>query len=110
MKPSTPQLKAHIKTHKEDTPIRPVVNNINAPSYKIANLLNQQLHILSPLTNTYTSKNSTEIAHDIVKIPINKQIKMITLDIKDMYFNLPVKGVLRTTKTWLHKKQTIIKK
>ena len=32
MKPSTPQLKAHIKTHKEGMPIRPVVNNVNAPS------------------------------------------------------------------------------
>ena len=56
MKQSTPQLKAHIKTHKEDMPIRPVVNNINAPSHKIAKLLNQQLHVLLPLTNTYTVK------------------------------------------------------
>ena len=56
MKPSTPQLKAHIKTHKEDMPIRPVVNNVNAPSHNIAKQLNQQLYILLPLPNTYTVK------------------------------------------------------
>ena len=56
MKPSTPQLKAHIKTHKEDMPIRLVVNNVNAPSHNIAKHLNQQLYILLPLPNMYTVK------------------------------------------------------
>ena len=28
---------------------------------------------------------------------------MITLDIKDMYVNLPIKGILRAAKTWLQK-------
>jgi len=46
--------------------------------------------------------NSTEIAHEIVKISINEQIK-ITLDIKDIYINLPVKRILRRAKTWLQK-------
>ena len=53
------QLKANIKTHKEGMPIRPVINKINAPAY---NLLNKQMHILLPLPNTYTVKNSNEIA------------------------------------------------
>ena len=57
MKLTTPQLKANIKTHKEGMPIRPVINNINAPAYNLAKLLNQHLHILLPLPNTYTVKN-----------------------------------------------------
>jgi len=56
MKPTTPQLKANIKTHKEGMPIRPVTNNINAPANNLAKLLNKQLHILLPLPNTYTIK------------------------------------------------------
>jgi len=28
---------------------------------------------------------------------------MITLDIKDMYINLPIKGILKAAKTWLQK-------
>ena len=84
-------------------PIRPVVNSVNAPSHNTAKQLNQQLYILLPLRNTYTVKNSTEIAYEIVKIAINGQTKMITLDIKDMYVNLPIKGILRAAKTWLQK-------
>jgi len=103
MKPSTPQLKAHIKTHKEYKPIRQVLNNVNAPTHNIAEQLNLQLYILLPLCNTYTVKNSTEIEHEKVKMPINEQTKMITLDIKYMYINLSIKGILRAAKTWLQK-------
>ena len=90
-------------THKVDMPIRPVVNNVNIPSHNIAKQLNQQLYIILPLPNTYTVKNSNEIAHEIIRIPINEQTKTITLDINDMYINLPIKGILRAAKTWLQK-------
>jgi hypothetical protein len=84
-------------------PIRPVINNINAPACNLAKLLNQQLHILLPLPNTYTVKNTNEIAQEIIKIPINEQIRMMTLDIKDMYVKLPTEGILRAAKTGLKK-------
>jgi hypothetical protein len=32
IKPQPPKLNAHIKIHKNNEPIRPVVNNINAPT------------------------------------------------------------------------------
>jgi 23S rRNA maturation mini-RNase III len=38
IKPRPPTLKAQIKTHKENEPIRPVVNNIQAPTYRLAKL------------------------------------------------------------------------
>ena len=43
MKPMAPKLNALIKTHKEDKPIRPVINNIQAPSYKLTKYLNKKL-------------------------------------------------------------------
>ena len=43
IKPQPPTLKAQIKLHKEGEPIRPVVNNIQAPTYKIAKYLNKWL-------------------------------------------------------------------
>jgi len=42
-----------IKTHKEDKHIRPVVNNIQAPSYKLAKHLNKKLNQVISLTYTY---------------------------------------------------------
>ena len=40
IRPTAPKLNAYIKTHKEDQPIRPVINNMQAPSYKAAKFLN----------------------------------------------------------------------
>jgi hypothetical protein len=37
-----PTLNALVKTHKENAPIRPVINNTRAPSYKLAKYLNKK--------------------------------------------------------------------
>jgi hypothetical protein len=38
-KPRPRSLKAQIKIHKPDNPIRPVVNNICAPAYKVSKFM-----------------------------------------------------------------------
>jgi len=53
IKPIEPKLGALIKTYKEDKPIRPVINNIQAPSYKLAKHLNKKLSQLIRLPYTY---------------------------------------------------------
>jgi hypothetical protein len=64
--------------------------------------LNKNLQILLCLPYTYNAKNSEEIAEEIIKLPINEHIRVITLDIKDMYVNLPITGTMQTTKFWLN--------
>jgi hypothetical protein len=44
MQPMAPQLNAMIKIHKEDKPIRSVINNIWALSYKLAKDINKKLN------------------------------------------------------------------
>jgi len=34
---------------------------------------------------------------------IDKQMKVFTLDIKDLFVNLPIQGILTTTKLWLNR-------
>jgi len=34
---------------------------------------------------------------------INEQIRIITLDIKDLYVNLPIQGIIQAAKFWLNK-------
>jgi len=34
---------------------------------------------------------------------VDKQMKIITLDIKDLFVNLPIQGILTTTKFWLNR-------
>jgi len=41
IKPMASKLNVHLKTHKDNLPIRPVINNIQAPSYKTARYVNK---------------------------------------------------------------------
>ena len=58
IKPTSPKLNIYIKTHKENEQIRPVINNTQAPSFKIAKYLNKKLSHLICLPHTYNTKNS----------------------------------------------------
>ena len=70
--------------------------------HRIAKFINTKLQNLELLPNTYNIKNSTEIAEEISKLHINQNMRLITLDIKDLYTNLPTQGIIRATKFWLH--------
>ena len=39
----------------------------------------------------------------MIKLQINEHMQIITLDIKDMYVNLPIKGSIQTAQFWLNK-------
>ena len=92
-----PKFDIYIKTHKENEPIRPVINNTQAPSYKTAKYIYKKLYGLLNLPNTYNTKNSQEIAEELKMVKINENTKIITLDIKDLYVNLPIQGIIKAT-------------
>ena len=100
-KPQPPHLRAQIKLHKPGQPIGPVVNNRNAPTYKISKLLVNRLNNLLNLRNHYIVKDSTALANDSTKMRIDENHRMITLDIKDLYVNIPIQETLRIAKTLL---------
>ena len=81
--PKPPTLKAQIKLHKDGNPIRPVVNNINAPSYKTAKRLNKILQQHLNLDNQYTVTNSETLAKNLTRLNINSKHRLITFDIKN---------------------------
>ena len=60
IKPAAPKLNIYIKTHKNNEPIRPVINNTQAPPYKIAKYLNKKLHNLMCLPYTYNTKKNSQ--------------------------------------------------
>jgi len=53
IKPVAPKLNTYIKTHKENEPIRPVVNNIQAPSYKTSKYVSKTKPINKSTTHTH---------------------------------------------------------
>jgi len=90
IKPAAPKLNIYIKHIKITKPIRPVINNTQATSYKIAKYLNKKLHNLICLPYKYNTKNSQEIAEELKRMRINEQMKIMALDIKDLYVSLPI--------------------
>jgi hypothetical protein len=55
------------------------------------------------LPYTYNTKNLQEIAEEMIKLPINEHMRIIKLDINDIYVNLPITGIMKHTKFWLNK-------
>ena len=100
-KASPPTFKAQIKLHKTDIPIRPVINNRKAPAYELAKHLAKILNQYFTLNNHYTVTNSTKLANDLTKLQTHENHRMITLDIKDIYVNIPIVETLDIIKARL---------
>jgi len=84
-----PDLRAQIKLHKPSQPVRPAVNNRDAPANKMSKLLVNKLNNLH-LRNHNIVKDSTALAKDLTQLKIDKNHRMITFDIKDLYVNIPI--------------------
>jgi len=91
-------LRGLIKIHKEGTPICPVVNFRNAPSYKLARMLTDILKTHIPVPNVYNVQNSTQLMNDISQIPFVPELKLASLDISNMYTNIPTKDLISIIK------------
>jgi hypothetical protein len=102
-KPSPPTMKAQLRLHKHNIPIRPVINNMNAPTYKIAKHLVGILNKHLTLNNNYNVKNCTAVATELTNFNLNENHKLITYDIKDLYVNIPTDYTLTITKSMLLK-------
>jgi hypothetical protein len=65
--------------------------------------MSKRLKDLINLPYTYNALNSREVANELTSLTLNKDMRMITLDIKDMYVNLPTAGIIKATRFWLSK-------
>jgi hypothetical protein len=101
IKPQPPTMNAQIKIYKENEPIRPVINNIQAPSYKIAKFFNKRLNDQLLLPNTYVTYNSTQLSNELIKPNITETSRLITFDIKYLYVNIPIEETIKIMKTLL---------
>ena len=91
MNPSAPTIKGLIKLHKPDQPIRPVVNWKNAPAYKLAQSFTLKIKQLAPPPNTYNIENTRDLIDKLKHTPITPNLRLASLDITNLYTNVPVK-------------------
>jgi len=75
-------------------PIRPIVSFKNAPSYKLATMFTSILQSYIPLPNIYNVQNSVQLMRDLSDIPFVPGLKLASLDISDMYTNIPTEDII----------------
>jgi len=78
-----------------------VVNNRTAPTYKAAKKLNTILNNHLHLENQYNVINSNALAKELIQLKINNKHRLLTLDIKDHFVNIPIKEIINITKSQL---------
>jgi hypothetical protein len=106
LNPSAPTIKGLIKLHKADQPIRPIVNWRNASAYKLAKLLTQKIHELSPLPYTFNISNTPHLIQQLKQTPITSYSRFASLDVSNMYANVPIKDTKQILNDILEHNQT----
>ena len=90
MNPSAPSIKGLIKIHKQDQPIRPVINWRNAPAYRLSKLFTHKINHLSPLPYAFNIRNTHNLIQNLNDTPMLPQYTLASLDITNLYANIPV--------------------
>jgi hypothetical protein len=90
---SHPKIRGLVKVHKPSTPIRPIINWRNAPSYKVSQHLSHILTSLTLLPFSFNIKNTAHLMEDLLQIDINQNTRFASFDISNMYTNIPTQTV-----------------
>lgn len=98
MDPNAPSFTGLPKLHKDNIPVRPLVNFTSAPSYRLSKKLDQILRTHIKLENNHSLKNSIEFVNLTESLNINSHQTMASFDIVNLYTNVPIEETLRITK------------
>jgi hypothetical protein len=91
LNPTAPSIRGLVKIHKPELPIRPIVNWCNAPAYKLAKMFALKIQQLTPLPFSFNIKNSSQLIHELKQTPLTPSSRFASLDITNMYSNIPIK-------------------
>jgi hypothetical protein len=89
MNPEAPNRHAKIKLQKQDMPIKTIINYTKAPAYGLSKYLSQTLRRYLHLEYVYNIRNSIHLITDLQSMEINKNMRMFSFDITNMYTNIP---------------------
>lgn len=89
--PGPAQLFGTPKLHKQETPLRPVVDTNNTPTYGLASFLSKILNCLVPAFNRLvrnTDQFLTRLNNAHMSIPVGHSI--FSVDVKSLFTNIPM--------------------
>ena len=82
---------AYLSTGPKEEPIRPVENWRNVPAYQLSKLFTQKINNIDPLPYTFNVKNTTDLLQKLQDTPVAPHFTLASLDITNLYSNIPVK-------------------
>lgn len=96
-----PNMYGLIKLHKEDRPIRPVVNTRSGPGYTIASILTR---IFTPAqeTHKYNVKNTNDVTQRLSLVTPDMDEFFASYDIKSMFTNISTEMAIMAIRKRYH--------
>ena len=94
--PELPKLYIPIKTHKADFPGRPVLSQINDPTYNICKELTRIL-LPIPMKSRSFIKDSYSLRQKLKQLDVGDHLIQISYDIRQLYPSIPVQDTLNIT-------------
>ena len=92
-----PRIYGLLKIHKNGIPLRPIVNTIGSPTYKLAKYLATLLKPLVGKTNSFV-KDSTSWVKEICNEPLDTGDILVSFDVLSLYTKIPVDEAIATIK------------
>ena len=98
MNPAAPKLKGLVKLHKADRPMRPLVNCIQSPCYKIAKFVATFLKENYQFAPRKSIRNNGELMEQLDQLEIKSNDKLISFDVSNMFGTIPKEELLALLK------------
>lgn len=96
-----PNMYGLIKIHKENMPIRPVVNTKSSPGYTLASIM-AKLFSTARESHRYNVLNSNDVYERLSFITPDPDEYLATIDIKDMFTNISVEMAIASVRKRYH--------
>ncbi|XP_049868146.1 uncharacterized protein LOC126368293 [Pectinophora gossypiella] len=96
-----PRLYGLPKVHKTGVPLRPIVSQINTPTYDLAKHVARVLQNLVGHTSSFV-RDSRQFVDFLSRMNVEKEEVMVSFDVESLFTNVPVQECLEVVKKKLH--------
>ncbi|XP_070398607.1 uncharacterized protein [Nothobranchius furzeri] len=105
----TPRIYGTPKIHKQNTPLRPIVDSISTPTYNMAKDISR---IISPLLGNTDQhcKNSIELAKELKEITIEDNDILISHDVTSLFTKTPTQKTIDIVVNRIRQDKTLHKR
>ena len=98
--PTIPRIYGLPKTHKPGTSMRPIISNIDSPTYKLAKWLNEKFNSFKKF-RSLSIKNSFDLTKKLEEIELNNDDVLVSFDVIGLFPSVPTDRIPTLLRKWL---------